>query len=337
MIAHTRCSGRLSDCSPWLNTGVRGAVERQEIETFLVLCEELHFGRTAKRLRISPARVTQLVQKIERRIGAALFERNTRGVTLTDLGRQFQRDLAPAHEAVEKVVQRTIRAAKGMDGELRLGFLGTANGRHLVELARVFEARQPCSTARLVLEAEVGDHLRPLREDRVDVIAVPLPAREDGMVVGPVVLRERLLMAVPEQHPIARRGYGTLEDLADNPVIVASGDPEAYWIDYFVPARTPSGRPIERTHLVESLQAGIALVMAGKGIGPILAQFAQYNQHPGIAYAPIENGPPVASALIWRADRETELVREFARLAEAHGPVILDWPAASEESRRPTG
>jgi DNA-binding transcriptional LysR family regulator len=300
-------------------------VERQEIETFLVLCEELHFGRTAKRLRVSPARVTQLIQKIERRIGAPLFERSTRGVALTDLGRQFQRDLAPAHEAVEEVVQRTMQAAKGISGVLRLGFLGTANGHHLVELARRFEARRPGITARLVLEAEVGDHLRPLREDRADVLVVPLPVREDGITVGPVVMRESLLMAVPEGHPIARRGHATLEDLADNPVIVAGGDPEDYWIDYFVPPRTPSGRPIERAHLIQSLQAGIVLVATGRGIGPILAQFAQYNQRPGIAYVPIQDGPVVESALIWSAARETDLVRDFARLAEANGPVTLDW------------
>jgi len=303
-------------------------MERQEIETFLVLCEELHFGRTAKRLRISPARVTQLIQKVERRIGAALFERNTRGVSLTDLGRRFQRDLAPAHEAVEEIVRRTVQAAKGVSGELRLGFLGTANGRHLLELAQQFEARRPGTTARLVLEAEVGDHLRPLREDRADVLAVPLPVHEDGFAVGPVVLRERLLLAVPEGHPIVRRGYGTLEDLADNPVVVAAGDPDDYWIDHFTPRQAPSGRSIEREHVVESLQAGVALVMAGKGIGPIIAQFAQYNQHPGIAYVPFEHGPTVQSALIWSAARETELIREFARLAEAHGPVTLDWPPA---------
>jgi DNA-binding transcriptional LysR family regulator len=303
-------------------------MERQEIETFLVLCEELHLGRTAKRLRISPARVTQLIQKVERRIGATLFERNTRGVALTDLGRRLRRDLAPAHEAVEDVVQRAIQAARGLSGELRLGFLGTANGRHLLELAQQFEARRPGTTVRLVLEAEVGDHMRPLREGRADVLAVPLPVREQGVVVGPVVLHERLLMAVPEGHPIAQRGRSTLEDLADNPVVVAAGDLDDYWIDYFVPRQTPSGRPIERTHLVESLQAGVALVMAGKGIGPIIAQFAQYNQHPGIAYVPIEHGPTVGSALIWSAARETELVREFARLAEAQGPVSVDWPPA---------
>jgi DNA-binding transcriptional LysR family regulator len=305
-------------------------VERQEIETFLVLCEELHFGRTAKRLRISPARVTQLIQKVERQIGAALFERSTRGVALTELGRQFERDLAPAYQAVVEIVDRTVQAAKGINGELRLGFLGTANGLHLLELAQRFEARQPCATLRLVLEAEIGDHLRPLREDRVDVIAVPLPVRERDMVVGPVVLRERLLMAVPEGHPIVQRGYGTLEDLADNPVVVTAGDPEDYWINYFVPARTPSGRPIERTHQVESLQAGVALVLAGKGIGPIIAQFAQYNQHPGIAYVPFEHGPTVESALIWSAARESELIRDFARLAGSQGPVTLEWPPATD-------
>lgn len=303
-------------------------MERQEIETFLVLCEELHFGRTARRLRMSPARVTQLIQKVERRIGASLFERNTRGVALTDLGRQFQRDLAPAYRAVEEIVQRTVEAAKGVNGELRLGFLGTANGRHLVELAQLFEARQPRASSRLVLEAEVGDHLRPLREGRVDVLAVPLPVREPDLVVGPVVLRERVLLAVPEGHAIAQRGHGTLEDLADNPVVVAAGDTD-YWFDYFTPRQTPSGRPIEPRYRVESLQAGVALVMAGKGIGPIIAQFAQFNQHPGIAYVSFEHGPTAASALIWSAARESELIRVFAALAEAQGPVTLEWPPAA--------
>lgn len=300
-------------------------MERQEIETFLALCEELHFGRTAKRLRVSPARVTQLIQKTERRIGAPLFERGARGVSLTDLGRRFHRELAPAHQTVEAIIQRTAEAAKGINGELRVGFLGTANGRHMVDLARRFEKLHPSAGVRLLLEAEIGGHLRPLREDRVDLLAVTLPVREPGFVVGPVVMRERVLMAVPEGHPIARRGFGTMEDLADYPVITG-GDKDCG----FVPSHTPSGRPVERVHVVESLQAALALFVSGQGIGPIITQFAQYNQQPGIAYVPLEDGPIVESALIWQAARETELIREFARLAEVHGPVSLDWRPDAE-------
>ena len=304
-------------------------MERQEIETFLTLCEELHFGRTAARLRISPARVTQLIQKAERRIGGSLFSRTTRGVVLTDLGHQLQQDLAPAHRAVEKAVRLAAQTAKGVSGELRLGFLGTASGRHLVDLARAFEARHPEVTTRLQLEAEIGDHLRPLRESKVDLLATLLPVKEPGLVVGPVVLREALLMAVPENHAIAKRGRASLEDLADNPAVLSTS--ENYWIDHFVPRTTPSGRPIERTHCIDSLQAGIALIASGQGIGPIVTQFAQYNQHPGITYVPLDGAPIIESALIWSAARETELIRAFARLAEARGSLTLNWhPPAAE-------
>jgi DNA-binding transcriptional LysR family regulator len=302
----------------------RGAsVERQEIETFLALCEELHFGRTAKRLRVSPARVTQLIQKTERRIGAPLFERTTRGVVLTGLGAQLRQHLAPAHRAVEEAVRLAAQAAKGVAGDLRLGFFGAANGRHLAELSRLFEARHPGATARLLLESQIDDYLAPLRTDRVDVLATLLPVDDPGVVIGPVVMRERMLMAVPEGHPIAERGRAVVEDLADHPVVLASSDD--LMTEQFVPRQTPSGRPIERTHPVDSVQAGLALVASGKGIGPILSQLALYNQHPGIAYVPMEDGPACESALLWPASRETELIRAFARLAEARGPLTLDW------------
>ncbi|WP_112135255.1 LysR family transcriptional regulator [Glycomyces dulcitolivorans] len=304
-------------------------MERQEIETFLALCEELHFGRTAKRLRISPARVTQLIQKTERRIGGALFERTTRGVVPTALGEQLRRDLAPAQQAVEEAVQLAAQAAKGIGGELRLGFLGTANGRHLAELSRAFEAGNPESSVRMAVESEIVDHLRPLRDDRVDVLATLLPVEEPGLVVGPVVVRERLLMAVPEGHPIAKRGVATYEDLADHPVLLSTAEGLDYWVNHFVPQETPSGRPVGDRIRIDSLQAGLALVASGKGIGPIITQFAQFNQHPGIAYVPLEGAPLIESALIWKASRETGLVRAFARLAENRGPVTLDWnPAA---------
>ena len=305
-------------------------MERQEIETFLALCDELHFGRTAKRLRMSPARVTQLIQKTERRIGAALFERTPRGVVLTELGSQLRQGLAPAFQAIDDAVRLAVQAAKGIDGELRLGFLGAVNGRHLLDLARTLEARHPGASVRLLLEGELADHLRPLRDDRVDLLATQLPVREPDLVVGPVVLRERLFIAVPEGHAIAKRGRAFFEDLADNPVVLSTG--ADYWVDRFVPRLTPSGRPIERTHHVDSLQAGIALIASGKGIATIFAQFAQHNQQPGIAYVPLEDGPVIESALVWSASRETELIRAFARLAEERGPVVHDWVPAAAES-----
>ncbi|WP_244177817.1 LysR family transcriptional regulator [Streptomyces atriruber] len=72
-------------------------MERDELERFLLLAEELHFGRTAERMRLSRARASQLVQRLERRVGAPLFIHSSRRVGLAALGRQLRADLEPHH------------------------------------------------------------------------------------------------------------------------------------------------------------------------------------------------------------------------------------------------
>ena len=113
-------------------------VERRDIEIFLTLAEELHFGRTADRLHVSTARVSQTVRKLERRVGAALFERTSRRVGLTPIGRRLDEDLRPAHQQILDGIDRAIAAGRGIDGELRVGFIGTAVGQFLHQVAAAF-------------------------------------------------------------------------------------------------------------------------------------------------------------------------------------------------------
>jgi DNA-binding transcriptional LysR family regulator len=68
---------------------IESGVELREIRTFLVLAEELHFGRTAERLRVTPSRVSQTIRTLERRVGGRLFDRTSRSVRLTPVGEQF--------------------------------------------------------------------------------------------------------------------------------------------------------------------------------------------------------------------------------------------------------
>ena len=75
-----------------------GGVDTAEIEVFLALADELHFGRTAERLRIPQPRVSRLVSALERRVGGALFERTSRRVRLTPLGEQLRDQLQPTYK-----------------------------------------------------------------------------------------------------------------------------------------------------------------------------------------------------------------------------------------------
>src|ERR671921_1643490 len=80
-------------------------LERYEVEAFLTLAEELHFGRTAERLHMSTAGVSQAIRKLERRVGVPLFHRTSRQVTLSAVGRQLHDDLRPAWEGVVAEVE----------------------------------------------------------------------------------------------------------------------------------------------------------------------------------------------------------------------------------------
>src|SRR5690606_31459777 len=158
--------------------------EKHELEAFLVLAEELHFGRTAERLRRSQARVSQTIKKLERRIGAPLFERTSRRVALTPLGARLRDDLRPLYEGMDDAVARAVAAARGVDGVLRVGFLGS--GALTAAILSTFRARHPGCQVRM-RETHFADPLGPLRSGEVDVLITRLPVDEPDLTVGPVV------------------------------------------------------------------------------------------------------------------------------------------------------
>jgi predicted DNA-binding protein (UPF0251 family) len=103
-------------------------VDMAQAEAFLVVAEELHFGRAADRLHVSQPRVSRLIAALERQVGGALLERTSRRVTLTPLGQQFRGELGAAYEQLQAAVDHARRAAREAAGQLRIGFTNTTEG-----------------------------------------------------------------------------------------------------------------------------------------------------------------------------------------------------------------
>ncbi|MEV5833575.1 LysR family transcriptional regulator [Nocardia sp. NPDC052112] len=92
-------------------------MELRDIEIFLALAEELHFGRAAQRLHLSQARISQSIKAQERYYGATLVDRaNRRDIRLTPLGQQLHADLRPAHRALLQAQERARRVAADRSG-----------------------------------------------------------------------------------------------------------------------------------------------------------------------------------------------------------------------------
>ncbi|UJP11585.1 LysR substrate-binding domain-containing protein [Microbacterium sp. KUDC0406] len=275
-------------------------MDLRDIEIFLTLAEELHFGRTAERLHVSQARVSQVIAQYEQQIGGALFDRsNRRDVRLTSVGAALRDDLAPAYARIVDGLQRARVAARGVEAQLRVGLM-PYNVPALHGHWDAFSARHP-EYELLVRYASFTDPFGSLRRGEIDVLVTWLPIEEDDLTVGPTLFTDTRVLAVAATHELASRSSVSVEELADYAHIRVPGAPEA-WENGYLPFYTPGGKSIERVESVTNADELLQLVSTGEIIHPFPAHVIHYWSLPQIRWLPIPDLPRLTYALVWRTD-----------------------------------
>ncbi|WP_427893159.1 LysR family transcriptional regulator [Kribbella sp. GL6] len=280
-------------------------VELRELRVFLVLAEELHFGRTAARLGLTTSRVSQTVRALERKLGGRqLFRRTSRVVELTEGGSALYADLGPAVNGLERALRTATFRGSG-PGIVRVGLLNAASGVDVLSRAiEQFEATYAGATVQLST-TPFNDRLGPLRRREVDLVVTRLPLDQPDIVVGPVLSADdQRVVMVGRTHPLADRADLSVEDLADHAVRRPYGlTPEA--AEATCPSRTPSGREIHFVDAAVDDNAELLYLLArGRLVHPTVAPFAEHFQHPDVLAIPIRDLPPSACALAALKDIE---------------------------------
>jgi DNA-binding transcriptional LysR family regulator len=290
------------------------AVELREIRVFLTLAEELHFGRTAERLEVTPSRVSQTLRELELKLGGQLLHRTSRRAVLTPLGERLLARAKPPFEELTSVLERTHAASGGLEGALRLGLLAAnSGGPHLTAIIEAFERLHPeCEV--VMSEVFFTDPLGPLHRGEIDLLAARLPIEHPDLVAGPVLASEPMVLAVAGNHALAGREQVSIEEVSDYPVAPITDEPKEL-IDAVMPRRTPAGRQIRRlSRRPKTPHEVTALIARGRIVHPTVPSFAEYYGQPGIRYVPIGDMPPLKSGLFWRRRTSDPRLREFIRV-----------------------
>jgi DNA-binding transcriptional LysR family regulator len=292
-------------------------VDLRELRLFLTLAEELHFGRTAEKLQLTPSRVSQSVRALEDKLGAQLVQRTSRRVRLTPFGEQFRGEVAPVIEQLDGVLERTNTSARSLEGTLRLGLLsGPAGGPHLVEIINTFESMHPeCSVE--VEQMAWDDPVASLRENEVDVMATWVPLGQPDLVVGPTLSRQPRVLAVAQDHPLAERDTLDFEELADYRIVRFDRGPKELR-EAVTPSRTPKGRPIRGARVGEGDRTVLDLpvrIARSDLAFPTVPSAIPYMGELDLAFVPIKGMPPLRSALVWRRPARDPKLRAFIRVA----------------------
>jgi DNA-binding transcriptional LysR family regulator len=288
-------------------------LERHQIEAFLTLAQELHFGRAAQRLGVSTSRVSQTIRQLERKVGVPLFRRTSRRVQLTAVGRQLADDLGPAWAEVGSAVQRAVDAGRGLSGMLRVGFVGPAAGQLVARAGEAFRAAAPdCElTFREAPSLDVAGWLRTGAVDLALTVGSSEPTPADSepteLARGPVLVREAIVVAVPATHPYARSDILTAADLGRTSVLRMRGMP--------LPADGEAG-PSTPAEPVATLDEALTLVGLGRGVLPVGSHVQRYHPRPDVTYVPLRDSARLEWRLVWLPERGTARVRAFSAAAD---------------------
>ena len=303
-----------------------GGVELRELETIFVLAEELHFGRTAERLGVSTAHVSQTVRHVERRLNGQLFERTSRKVEPTLLGDTLVRNLRPVVAELERGLAEAAAMAAGLTGPLRIAHIMTVEGApRLTEVCAEFERRVP--NVKIVrLRLDILDYVASLRSGEVDIWVTwwPSPApeadTENGLVCGPPITTQPAALLLGRSHPLAARDSISLEDLADHPLIEMPAERGARMFrERWLPRTTPSGKAIPR---VKSSWRGhfheLTPILERGTLGWFtIASFLDTVTMPRtVTTVPIRDAAPFVLVPWWRAEPEAPTVKAFAAVIE---------------------
>src|SRR5512132_1183443 len=197
--------------------------ELRQLRHFVAIAEEGSLTRAAARLHITQQSLSQQVRTLEAQLGATLFERSSRGVTLTDVGAVLLREARPVLARAERAAEAVRRAAHGEQGELRVGFLSTVANYFMPPVVRAFRERHPGVTLHTE-DLTIAALAAGLREGTLDAGLSRPPLVDD--LATEVVLREPVAAVLPEGHRLAGRAELTLADLADEPWVLT---PRSSW------------------------------------------------------------------------------------------------------------
>jgi DNA-binding transcriptional LysR family regulator len=291
------------------------AMELRHLRYFVAVAEELHFGRAAERLHIAQSALSTQIQALERRLGARLLQRSRRSsVALTDAGALVLEEARLTLRQAERTELVGRRAGRGELGRVEIGYVASAAFAGLLSsTVSAYRRDHPVVDIR-VREMETPRQLEDLAAGRLDVgFLRPRPRYPPGIAVVRL-LREPLMIALPQDHPLAMGGEQALRAaaLAKEGFVAPQFDEEAAGFQEHIAKIGRHGRFAPRiAHRVHGFVTAASLVGAGLGVAAVPASL-QCLRLPGVVYRPLADvAVPVDLAAAFRRDERAPAARSL--------------------------
>ncbi len=279
----------------------------------LAVAEYLSFHRAALALGTSQSSVSARIKTLETDLGVILFDRNTRGVRLTEAGRRFVNQVHDAMGILDRAIKTAGMQARGEDGELRLGVHALTPGCFLDRLLKRFHADHP-GVGLHITEGTARDAQLMVRESRLD-LAFMACTHAIPDLNSRVIWRDRLMVALPAGHPLTAMPDVEWRHLAGETFLVRHGGtgPQVHDLILLRSAgKWPT--PTILRHEV-GRDALLSMIAAGHGVSIFVKEGAAANTA-NVAFLPIRDEPEtIPFSAVWSPHNQSQPLRNLLALA----------------------
>jgi DNA-binding transcriptional LysR family regulator len=304
------------------------AMELRHLRYVVTLAETLHFGRAAERLHLSQPPLSLQIRQLEEELRIKLFNRTKRQVQLTEAGRMFVQEARVILAQAAHAANLASRVNQGEVGQLTIGVAGPADAPIFVQILRAFATRHP--RVRIVLRNMSSlDQTQAISEGRLHVGFVALPIDDAGLATE-TVMRQPIMIALPHDHPLAKRQRVPLQALAGEPQIMFARSNGPRFFDAVLAACREAGFSMNIAHEVDNLYTACALVAAGLGVCLVPAGVQDSHSTSSVVVRPVTPALPHIEthiALAYKPQSASDLVPLFVDIVREvvakHGPTPL--------------
>ncbi len=279
----------------------------------MAVAEELHFRKAAERLHMTQPPLSQQIAALEEELGVRLFVRDRRKVELTEAGKSLLADARIILANMDAAERRARDIGTGKTGRLAIGFVGPAIDGPLPEDIRKFREAHPGVTLDLH-EATTPDQLERLRHGMLDAGVVRLLGHDTSGLTCRVYHRERYVLAVPADDPMAGHPSVSIRDLDDRPLIMAPRRLNPALFDAWAAAFAEADAKMHVVQEVTTKHTSVALVAAGHGLSPVPASTAGTGRS-GVAFVPLRGTlPSLEIHLVFREPTHSVALDNFVSI-----------------------
>lgn len=280
-------------------------MDTRQIKNFLVLCDTLNFRKAAEQINIVQPALSRQIQLLENEVGALLFNRSKRTVSLTEAGSFFKKEAARILQDLDKTKLRTALLHNGEAGEIKLTHSSSAMNTVVPAFLVKVKHKWP-HIKTIVQEASNFQQIEMLLARKTDMSIAPNIVLPPG-VNSKILYKENFVLIMPNKHPLSKKRLTDLSVLKNETFILPQLSTGTGYVEAIL--QICQGFGFKPTVAHESAHAAGVLRLVEAGLGISIEPISSVRgTNMNVKLVELKNIPQKAvMTLFWLQEREGEL------------------------------